>query len=194
MEYNIETILSAIAIIISIVGFFANRCLDSVLYGPKCRVAVFSADNGRGFEIQFENVGSRIMHVKRISYTTEPFHSNTRKDKRKYTTNLSELFYGIPCDTRAESRVDEPEYLFPNSKHRLIRATFFSQDDLLEAWKIVSNITVKVEYCGILRQLFPTKVELKNNYIIFMDALRNGDGSLRTLKTFRKTNEEKLTT
>ncbi len=186
MECKIEIILSALAIIISIVGFITNRCLDSVLYGPKCRIAVFSADSGRGLEIQFENVGSRIMHVKRISYTTEAPISNKRKDKRKYTTNLSELFYSIPCDTRAESRVAEPEYLFPNSKHRLIRTTFFSQEDLLKAWEIISQITVKVEYCGIIRRFFPTNVELKINYDIFIDALKNEDGTLRTLKAFRE--------
>lgn len=186
VEKYLDIILSATAIIISIIGFLAGRYFDHILYGPKCRVAVFSADNGRGLEIQFENVGTRIMHVKRISYTTEAMPRRTKRDNREYTTNLSRLFYCIPCDTRAESRVAEPEYLFPNSKHRLIRTTFNTQEDLLKAWEIVSKITVKVEYCGVIRHFFSTKVELKINYDIFMDALKNGDGSLRTLKAFRE--------
>lgn len=185
LKYNIEIILSALAIIISIIGFAANRFIDSILYGPKCRVAVFSADNGRGLEIQFENVGSRIMHVKRISYTAEPKQYNSKKDNRTYYTNLSEFFYSIPCDTRAESRIAEPEYLFPNSKHRLLRTTFNTQGNLLCAWKIISVMTVKVEYCGFLHRFFPTIIELKVNYDIFMDALKNSDGTLRTLKAFK---------
>lgn len=185
VKYNIEMILSATAIIISIIGFIAGRFLDSFLYGPRCRVSVFSADGGRGIEIQFENVGSRIMHVKRISYTIEQKPPKLKRDKRIYHTNLSEFFYGIPCDTRSESRIAEPEYLFPNSKHRLIRTTFGSQEDLLRAWEIIHKMTVKVEYCGLLRQFVPTKTELKINYDIFMDALKNGDGTLRTLKAFK---------
>lgn len=190
MENTIQTILSALAIIISIIGFLANRYLDSMLYGPKCRVAIFSVDNGKGFEILFENVGSRIMHIKRISYTTEKLPPNTKKDKRKYTANLSQFFYSIPCDTRAESRVVEPEYLFPNSKHKMLKTTFNSQEELLEAWKIAEKITVKVEYCGIIRQFFPTKVELKKDYDIFMDALKNSDGTQRTLKAFKEINDK----
>lgn len=183
MEYSIETALSALAIIISIINFAASRFLDSFLYGPRCRVAVFSADNGRGVEIQFENVGSRIMHVKRISYTTEQKPKNSKRDKRTYSTNLSGFFYDIPCDTRSESRIAEPENLFPNSKHRLMRTTFDTQEDLLRAWEIIHKMTVKVEYCGFLHRT--TKTELKINYSIFMDALKSNDGTLRILKVFR---------
>lgn len=180
-----ETLLSAIAIIISIIGFLAGRYFDSIVYGPKHRIAVFSVENGKGLEIQFENVGSRIMHIKRISYTTEELSSSAKKDMREYTTNLSRLFYNIPCDTRAESRVAEPEYLFPNSKHKLIRTTFNSQEDLLKAWEIISKLTVKIEYCGIIRRFSPIKVELKKDYDIFMDAIKDGDGRIRILKAFK---------
>ena len=54
----------------------------------------------------------------------------------------------------------------------------------MRAWEIIHKMTVKVEYCGLLRQFVPTKTELKINYDIFMDALKNGDGTLRTLKAF----------
>lgn len=71
MNFNIEILLSISALILSILGFITNRYIDSMIYGPKCRIVVFSIECGRGLVIRIENVGSRIMNVAKVSYTTE---------------------------------------------------------------------------------------------------------------------------
>ena len=179
---NTSDILSIVAIIISVVGFVLSRRIDSFLYGPTCRIAAFSVP--RGFQILLENVGNRIMRIKRVTYTI----NTDKNNKALYTDNLSSLFIEIPCETRGEARLFN-ENLFPNSKHKLINTTFFSQDDLLKAWEIVGVITVKVEYRGPIRHFFPTYRSLDVDYDTFLDALKDENGNLRRLKAFKDTDE-----
>ena len=180
---NTSDILSIIAITISVVGFILSRYIDSFLYGPKCRIAAFSVP--KGLQILLENVGNRIMHIKRVTYTINP----DKKNKALYTDNLSSLFYKIPCETRGEARLLN-EDLFPNSKHKLINTTFITQDDLLKVWEIVDKITVKVEYCGPIRRFFPTYRSLHIDYITFLDAMKDENGNMRELKAFKQMSKE----
>ena len=172
-------ILSIIAIAISAVSFILGRHIDNFLYGPKCRIAAFSVP--KGLQILLENVGNRIMHIKRVTYTINP----DKKNKESYTDNLSSLFYKIKCETRGEARpLDED--LFPNSKHKLINTTFYTQNDLINAWEIVDKITVKVEYRGPIKRFFPTYRSLHIDYITFLDALKDENGENRELKAFKE--------
>lgn len=173
---EISDILSIIAIVISVFGFFFSRISDSFFNGPKCRIAVFSIE--KGLQIQMENVGNRIMRVKSISYTSTP------EKKNSYKKNLSSFFYEIPCETRSEARPIN-QALFPNSKHKLLTTTFDSQDKLMKAWEIAKSLTVKVEYCGPIKRFKPTYISLKDAHETFLDALKDENGNNRQLKAFR---------
>ena len=170
-------ILSIIAIIISVLGFVLGQQIDNFFNGPKCRIAVFSVP--KGLQIRLENVGNRIMRVKKVTYTVSP----DKKDKSSYTENLSSLFYSIPCETRAEARLTN-QALFPNSKHNLLTITFDTQERLIEAWEKVASITVKVEYYGPIKRFSPTTTTLKDEYDVFIDALKDENGNYRKLKAF----------
>lgn len=175
MDY-LSDILSIIAILISIGTFILNYKMGFVLNGPYCRVCAFSIP--KGFEIQLENVGSRIMHVKSVEYIVE----DKSQGLIDCGENLSKVFINIPCETKAEARLNE-ESLFPNSKHKLIKITFASQDKLIEAWELTSRIKVKVLYKKFIRtkeQIFDLSVD----YRIFIDAIQEADGSYRSLKAF----------
>lgn len=179
---NTSDILSIIAIAISVICFILSRNLDNFLYGPKCRVVAFSVP--KGLQIILENVGNRIMHIKRVTYTVSP----DQKNKALYRDNLSSLFYEIPCETRGEDRPFK-EDLFPNSKHKLINTTFYTQENLIKAWEIVDQITVKVEYRGPIKRFFPTYRSLHIDYITFLDALKDEKGENRELKAFKETSQ-----
>ena len=177
MKMKTSDILSIIAISISVTGFILGRYIDYFLYGPKCRIAVYSIP--RGLQILLENVGNRIMHIKRVTYTLD----TDIKNKNSYVNNLSSFFYSIPCETRGEARPIN-EDLFPNSKHRLMNTTFKTQNDLLKAWAVVNNITVKVEYRDPIKRFFPTYRSLHIDYMTFLDAIKDEKGNIRKMKAF----------
>lgn len=128
------------------------------------------------------------MHIRRVSYTI----SSDIKNPIVYTNNLSSLFYKIPCETRTEVRpIDED--MFPNSKQRLICITFNKQEDLIRAWQIVNNLTVKVEYRGPIKRFRPTYRSLHCDYKTFLDVMDDGTGNLRKLKAFEDLMHNNLT-
>lgn len=182
---GMSDILAIIALIISITSFFFNFYLNNRFYGPESRVIVNSIP--KGFKIQFENVGDRIMHIDRISYSvvsdgTAPV----------FTENLSSIFYDIPCETRAEIRLKKVN-LFSNSKHNLITTTFFNQDDLMKAWEKIRDMRVKVEYQGVYKNKHHIKIiELEEYYKTFYAAIQDGQGGIRELLAFKdNANENK---
>ena len=175
---EISDYLAILAIVISVVGFALNRGLDNYLYGPFCHINIYSIEKGRGVQIQFENVGDRIMHVKKITYS-----SAGRDKKPSFTDNLSSFFWKIPCETRSEARVRD-ENLFANSKQILLSVTFATQEDLMRAWDIIKDLTIKVEYKGIISRLFPTYISLQKEYDTFRDSINDGKGGIRKLKAF----------
>ena len=160
--------------------FILGRHLDNFLYGPKCRIVAFSVP--KGLQIILENVVIKlcILNVSHI-----PLAPTKRPDF--ISRYLFSLFYEIPCETKGEDRPCN-EDLFPDSKHKLINTTFNTQDDLIKAWEIVDKITVKVEYRGPTKRLFPTYRSLHINYIIFLDALKDVNGKNRELKAFKELN------
>jgi len=174
---TISDILSVIAIVVSIIGFFLSRHLDRFLYGPKCRISAYSVP--KGLQIQIANVGDRIMHVNKVSYTI----CSDIKNKEAYTHNLSSLFYCLPCETRSETRpIDED--LFPNSRQKLLTTTFETQEEMMKAWEIVNKLTVKVEYNGPIKRFFPTYRSLSCDYETFIDVMKDENGNIRQLRAF----------
>lgn len=171
--------IALFALILSILNFVLNQSLEYFFYGPYCRLIVNSIS--KGFDIQLENVGGRVMHVDRILFSVK----KDRNDNHIFTNDLSSLFYSIPCETRAEARLEDV-VLFPNSKHHLLTTTFFTQEDLLKAWDIIKNLTIKVEYKGLFRQYFPTVRNLKPDYKAFRSAISDGKNGIRKLKAFEK--------
>ncbi len=172
---KVTDLMAYIALAISILNVLYTLIKDNYLYKPLCRVAAESKP--RGIKIVLENVCNRTMYVHRIGYYI--------KDKTSYTTNLSGLFYSVPCETRSEARLRHIP-LFSNSSHYLLSITFDSQEELLMAWEIIKSLMVVVEYRGYFRRHITKVYDLKNDYDCFMDALNDGKGGLRKLKAFLK--------
>ncbi len=178
-----EDIITIVSLSLSILAFFFSLMHDRYLYGPKCRIIVNSVSDGKGFSIQLENVGNRIMRLKRVLYST---HYDPDA-KTSYTDNICSFFYSIPCESMSAARLYEMA-LFPNSKHNLITITFNNQADLVKAWEIVSRMRVKAEYKGFIRKHIYVDRALKMEYQSFMDAMNDGNGGMRKLHCF----DEKL--
>jgi hypothetical protein len=172
-------ILAALALVVTIYLFHKEHKVV-------CRVKVSSICGG--FEVRLENVGTGVMHIKEITYSSLDGHE---------TSNFSQFFYDRDCVTRTEARL-KGDYLFPNSKHRLFSTTFATQDELLDGWKTISSITVKVKYYGSPLDSFSFQKSknkkdrynkhngkkvieecknLKDDYDTFMDALKYGDNA-----------------
>lgn len=107
------------------------------------------------------------MRIKRVTYTLCP----DKKQSSIPRDYLSSLLYEIPCETRGEDRPFNKD-LFPNSKHKLINTTFYTQDDLIKSCEIVSKIAVSVEYREPIKRFFPTYRSLPFGYITFLAAMK----------------------
>ena len=113
---TLSDILSIIAIVVSVIGFFLSRSLDRFLYGPKCRISAYSVP--QGLQIQIANVGDRILHIKRVSYTI----CSDIKNKEDYTHNHRLCFIAYPVkQDRKQGRLMKICFLILNKNFLLRR-------------------------------------------------------------------------
>lgn len=167
----ITLILSLAAITISVVTACIQEKRAKLENRPDCRIKAFSL--GDTLRIVLENVGAGVMMVEKITYSVS---GNSEGDN----ANLSGFFYGVPCKTRSEARLNG-DHLFPNSKHNLLTCAFETQSDLLAAWEIIKTLRVKIEYVDVYRKKTSIEKTLESDYKTFFDAL----GDDRILEAFK---------
>lgn len=168
-------LLSIIALVVSLLTFVINLAFNRYYYGPSCKISAYSVQNGAGVQIRLENVGNRIMRVKTVDFSV---------NGNEYVVDTWKILQGINFTGKAVARPNR-EVIIPNSAQNLLTLTFDDQDNLLKAWELISKLSVRVRYNGLLKRC-STKRTLKNDYEAFIDALTDGEGNMRALKVFKK--------